>query len=114
MQDAAFKNLKKALVLHSQVLHAESQAISAKDLTTVEEILQRKDESLEFLISAKESFEQNSNTNSDLEKLIQDVLSHQEKNTENFRKLHIQEKNSSNHNRLSNSLSDRVNRAYRG
>jgi len=113
MQDKAFENLKKALELHSQVLHAESQAISAKDLSTVEEILQRKDESLEFLVTAKDFFEQNSSTNSDLEKLIQDVLSHQEKNTENFRKLHIQEENSSNKNRLSNSLSDRVSRAYR-
>ena len=112
MQKEAFDNLKKALELHSQVLHAESQAISAKDLTTVEEILQRKDESLEFLISAKELFDQNSNTDSYLEKLIEDVLSHQEKNTENFRKLHKQEKNSSHKNRLSNSLSDRVNRAY--
>jgi hypothetical protein len=46
------EKLRHAIELHSQVLHSETQAISARDLSTIEDILAKKDESLGILLSA--------------------------------------------------------------
>ena len=107
------EKLRHAIELHSQVLHSETQAISARDLSTIEDILAKKDESLEILLSAKEDVGQDYEKSSHLMQLFEEVVEHQEKNTENFRKLHIQESENPVSGKTSGTLSDRVTRAYR-
>jgi len=107
------EKLRQAIELHSQVLHSETQAISARDLSTIEGILAKKDESLEILLSAKEDLGQNYESASDLVQLFEQVVEHQQKNTENFRKLHIQESKGPESGKSTDSFSDRVSRAYR-
>jgi len=107
------EKLRRAIELHSQVLHSESQAISARDLSTIEDILSKKDESLEILLSAKEDLGQEYEASSDLMQLFEQVVEHQQKNTENFRKLHIQESENSESGKPTDTFSDRVSRAYR-
>ena len=107
------EKLRHAIELHSQVLHSETQAVSARDLSTIEEILAKKDESLKILLSAKEDLGQNYESSSDLVQLFEEVVEHQQKNTENFRKLHIQESQSSESGKPLDTFSDRVSRAYR-
>lgn len=107
------KNLSRALELHSHLLHAETQAISAKDLSTIEDILIKKDESLEFLISAKNLVEESFDSYPELLSLVKDVLEHQAKNAEDFRKLHVQNGDKKCAIDSSNSLTNRITKAYR-
>jgi hypothetical protein len=107
------EKLRHAIELHSQILHSETQAISARDLSTIEDILAKKDESLKILLSAKENLGQDYETCSDIMQLFEQVVEHQQKNTENFRKLHIQEPESSESGKATDTLYDRVSRAYR-
>ncbi len=107
------EKLRHAIELHSQVLHSETQAISARDLSTIEDILVKKDESLGILLSAKEELGQDYDSSGDLVKLFEQVVEHQQKNTENFRKLHIQESESPESGKSTDTFSDRVTRAYR-
>ena len=107
------ERLRQAIELHSQVLHSETQAISARDLSTIEDILGKKDESLEVLLSAKEDLGQEYQSASDLVQLFEQVVEHQQKNTENFRKLHIQESENSESGKPTDTFSDRVSKAYR-
>ena len=44
----------EALETFENLLHAETQAIAAKHLETIEEIIERKDENLRALLEAKE------------------------------------------------------------
>ena len=86
---SAYQDLFEALDLHQNLIHAEQQAIACKDLGTIESILYQKDKSLSLLIEAKN---RNSFINDpDINSRIHDVLEQQQKNTENFRKLHIQQ-----------------------
>ncbi len=107
------ENFNRALQLHSQVLHAETQAISAKDLSTIQDILIKKDESLEFLISAKNLVEESTEPFPELESLVKNVLEHQAKNTENFRKLHVQGSDKKSVIDAPNTLTNRITKAYR-
>jgi len=88
MSKPSYKNLLDALELHQNLLFAEQQAISARDLSTVEQILNQKDKSLDLLLSAKQ--DASVNYPPEIRSRISNVLSQQEKNTNNFRKLHIQ------------------------
>jgi len=106
-------NLKKALDLHSHVLHAETQAIAAKDLSTIEDILAKKEESLECLIAAKKLVDDSTESFPELESLVKNVLEHQAKNAENFRKLHVQNGDNAPAIDSSNSLTNRITKAYR-
>jgi len=107
------ETFNRALQLHSQVLHAETQAISAKDLSTIQDILVKKDESLDFLISAKNLVEESTDSFPELESLVKDVLDHQAENTENFRKLHVQNGDKTSTIDSSNNLTNRIAKAYR-
>ena len=88
MQDA-YQELFEALELHQNLIHAEQQAISSRDLSTIESILAQKEKSLSLLIAAKANH--TSNYSPELNSRISKVLEQQRKNTENFRKLHIQQ-----------------------
>ena len=53
MSAFSYEKLLNALDLHQNILHAEKQAISARDLDTVENILLQKDSSLELVLAAR-------------------------------------------------------------
>ena len=83
MSEFSYEKLLEALDLHHNILHAEQQAIAARDLNSVEDILARKDKSLDLLLLAKKG--DNSNYPAHIQSRISSVLSLQQKNTQNFK-----------------------------
>ena len=105
MANAKKLELINALQLHDNVLHAEEQAIQAKDIATIEQVASQKDQTLD---NEGVDF-------SDLQIDIERIIKKQERNTELFRDLHIQSKGSSPGNRSNlNSLKNRMRKAYKG
>lgn len=80
-------DLLKALELHENLLHAETQAIAARDLDTIESILAKKEQSLQILVDAREKIKQDPFSNKDTGDLINQVTELQRRNAEAFRKL---------------------------
>jgi len=110
MNKLSYEKLGSALDLHHNLLHAEKQAIASRDLNTVESILSQKDQSLELLLLAKSEF--GTKFPPHIESRINEVISLQEMNTNEFRKLHIQDSNSLDSNKLTNPLHKRLRQAY--
>ncbi len=77
----------EALETFENLLHAETQAIAAKHLDTIEEIIERKDENLRALLEARERIEIDPRSISEADALVDRVLDLQEKNVESFRRL---------------------------
>ena len=77
----------EALETFENLLHAETQAIAAKHLDTIEEIIERKDANLRALLDAKERIGINPRSVSEADALVDQVLDLQEKNVESFRRL---------------------------
>jgi flagellar biosynthesis/type III secretory pathway chaperone len=77
----------EALETFENLLHAETQAIAAKHLDTIEEIIERKDENLKALLEAKERIGVDPRSVSEADTLVDQVLDLQEKNVESFRRL---------------------------
>lgn len=77
----------EALETFENLLHAETQAIAAKHLDTIEEIIERKDESLKALLEAQERVGMDPRSVSEADTLVDQVLDLQEKNVESFRRL---------------------------
>ena len=77
----------EALETFENLLHAETQAIAAKQLDTIEEIIERKDENLRALLEAKERIGMDPRSVSEADTLVDQVLDLQEKNVESFRRL---------------------------
>jgi len=82
-----FSFFLEALETFENLLHAETQAIAAKHLETIEDIIERKDENLKALLDAKERIGINPRTVAKADELVDQVLDLQEKNVESFRKL---------------------------
>ncbi len=80
------QSFAEALELHENLLFAESQAISCRDLAVVEDLLSQKEESLSGLVAARK--ELGTLLSKDLHEKFSNLLQMQRKNTENFRKLH--------------------------
>ena len=110
MSTVSFEVLLEALDLHQNLLHAEQQAISSKNLSIIEDILRQKDESLKILIDAKHSVSEN--YPQEVQSRISTVLDQQKKNTHNFRKLHIQEKRTELESPETNPIFRRMRKAY--
>jgi len=77
----------EALETFENLLHAETQAIAAKHLDTIEQIIARKDESLQVLLQAKDKVSVDPRSISEADALVDQVLDLQEKNVESFRRL---------------------------
>jgi hypothetical protein len=77
----------EALETFENLLHAETQAIAAKHLDTIEQIIARKDESLQVLLEAKDKVGTDPRNISKADELVDQVLDLQEKNVESFRRL---------------------------
>jgi hypothetical protein len=110
MSKDGYKELLDALELHQNLLHAEQQAISSKDLNIVEDILRQKDETLQILIDAKKNT--GDHFPQEIESRISNVLDQQRRNTQNFRKLHIQQDRTEPSAQESNPIFKRMRRAY--
>ena len=107
--------LSNAIQLHENVLHAEEQAIQAKDIATIKQVASQKDHTLNLLARAKETLDNEGADISGLQKEIEKIIKKQERNTELFRDLHIQSKSSSPGNRSNlNSLKNKMRKAYKG
>ena len=98
-----------ALETHENLLHAETQAIAAKHLDTIEEILDKKDQSLEILISTKENLPDDFQNDAMIISQMDRVLELQERNAASFKRFFdersrrekgLEEKLSSNDRRL--------------
>lgn len=111
MSEFSYEKLLEALDLHHNILHAEQQAIAARDLNSVEDILARKDKSLDLLLLAKKAGG-DSNYPAHIQSRITSVLSLQQKNSQNFKKLHIQDDQPSDSVENSNPLFRRLKKAY--
>ena len=77
----------EALETFENLLHAETQAIAAKHLDTIEQIIAKKDESLKVLLQAKDQVGTDPRTIKEADILVDQVLDLQEKNVESFRRL---------------------------
>ena len=82
-----FSFFLEALETFENLLHAETQAIAAKHLETIEQIIERKDENLKELLEAKERIGIDPRSISEADALVDQVLDLQEKNAESFRRL---------------------------
>ena len=77
----------EALETFENLLHAETQAIAAKHLDTIEQLIAKKDESLKVLLQAKDQVGTDPRTIKEADILVDQVLDLQEKNVESFRRL---------------------------
>ena len=77
----------EALETFENLLHAETQAIAAKHLDTIEQIIAKKDESLKVLLQAKDQVGTDPRAIREADILVDQVLDLQEKNVESFRRL---------------------------
>ena len=112
---ADFDHFLELLELHENLLHAETQAIAAKELDTIESILQKKDESLEIVLTARDNLGVDPRTNQQLDSLIDRVIELQKRNADSFQKLVKQQSSkASPKDESKNLLSNRLKQAYSG
>ena len=112
---ADFDHFLELLEVHENLLHAETQAIAAKELDTIESILQKKDESLEIVLTARDNLGVDPRTNQQLDSLIDRVIELQKRNADSFQKLVKQQSSkASPKDESKNLLSNRLKKAYSG
>ena len=112
---ADFDHFLELLEVHENLLHAETQAIAAKELDTIESILQKKDESLEIVLTARDNLGVDPRTNQQLDSLIDRVIELQKRNADSFQKLVKQQSSkASPKDESKNLLSNRLKQAYSG
>ena len=112
---ADFDHFLELLEVHENLLHAETQAIAAKELDIIESILQKKDESLEIVLAARDNLGVDPRTNQQLDSLIDRVIELQKRNTDSFQKLVKQQSSKAGpKDESKNLLSNRLKQAYSG
>jgi hypothetical protein len=112
---ADFDHFLELLEVHENLLHAETQAIAAKELDIIESILQKKDESLEIVLTARDNLGVDPRTNQQLDRLIDRVIELQKRNADSFQKLVKQQSSkTSPKDESKNLLSSRLKQAYSG
>tara|TARA_B100000212_G_scaffold321801_1_gene280658 strand:+ start:362 stop:709 length:348 start_codon:yes stop_codon:yes gene_type:complete len=110
-----FSRFLEILELHENLLHAETQAIAAKHLDTIESLIETKEENLNLLLGVKEELNSNPRQNKQADELIEKILKLQDRNSKSFAKLY-QNKNTEKMGRGRDQLSQdkRLKRAYLG
>ena len=104
----------QTLETHENLLHAETQAIAAKHLDTIDSILNRKEDSLKLLLQAKDNIGFDPRSNEKANELIDRVLELQKRNADLFRILvdnENEKKNTSESPNL-NPINKRLKKAY--
>ena len=109
-----FSFFLQSLETHENLLHAETQAIAAKHLDTIESLLGKKEESLKLLLQAKDNIGFDPRSNEKADELIERVLELQKRNADSFRKLvdHQAEKKNSTENPDAKPVNQRLKKAY--
>ncbi len=113
--ETSFLNLFfNALEAHESLLHAETQAIAAQHIDTIESIIAQKEESLKSLLEAKSDIGFDPRENHEADLLIDRVIELQKRNANSFRKLHQKQssKNSNSEETKPKPLDRRVKSAY--
>ena len=82
-----FEFFLSTLETHQNLLHAETQAIAAKHLDTIEAILAKKEESLALLLEARGNIGFDPRSNSEANELIDQVIELQKRNAQSLKKL---------------------------
>ena len=82
-----FELLLTLLEVHENLLHAETQAIAAKHIDTIESILSKKEESIRSVLEVKEQFNTNPRTDKNVDELIDRLIELQKRNADSFKKL---------------------------
>ena len=113
-KSSMFDSFLLALETHENLLHAETQAIAAKHLDTIDSILSQKEESLEIVLSEKGKLETDPRLFAKADELIDRVIELQKRNAELFKKLvDIQsEKNDGNEDGQFKPVDKRLKKAY--
>ena len=103
-----------ALETHENLLHAETQAIAAKHLDTIESILSKKEESLRLLLEARDLLDGNPRDDTAADEFIDRVIALQKRNADSFKKLVDQqsEKENSQNNGDLKPIDQRLKKAY--
>ena len=108
----AFAYFIESLETLENLLHAETQAIAAKDLDTIDSIMVQKDESLKVLLSAKERLSDNPRNNDLANTKIEYVMNLQSRNANSFEKLKDKASVKSNHDKQGLSSDGKMRSAY--
>jgi len=87
LKEDSFNEFTLALEAYESLLHAETQAIAAKHLDTIEDILSKKDISLDLLVSAKEHLQSDYQVDDEINSQVERVLQLQQRNTKAFNKF---------------------------
>jgi uncharacterized protein YggE len=87
LKEDSFNEFTLALEAYESLLHAETQAIAAKHLDTIEDILSKKDNSLNLLVSAKEHLQSDYQVDVEINSQVERVLQLQQRNTKAFNKF---------------------------
>mgnify|MGYP006257268339 CR=1 FL=1 len=87
VSEDAFAYFIQSLETLENLLHAETQAIAAKDLDTIDSIMIQKDESLQILLSAKDRLSDDPRNNDLANAKIDYVMNLQSRNANSFMKL---------------------------
>jgi flagellar biosynthesis/type III secretory pathway chaperone len=87
MSDNHFAYFIETLETLENLLHAETQAIAAKSLDTIDDIMRQKDVCLKSLLSAKELLSQDPKNNQLANEKIDFVMNLQSRNAASFSKL---------------------------
>jgi hypothetical protein len=82
-----FEFFLTTLETHQNLLHAETQAIAAKHLDTIESILAKKEESLSLLLEARDNIGFDPRNNNEANELIDQVIELQKRNAQSLKKL---------------------------
>ena len=86
--DSALQCFNDALDLHENLLHAETQAIAAKDLQTIESIIDQKESSIKSIIEFKSLLEGKINIDFSKNDKVQYILELQKRNAVSFKKFY--------------------------
>ena len=87
MSDASFAYFIETLETLENLLHAETQAIAAKDLDTIDSIMSQKDECLKNLLLAKDRLQSDPRNNNMANERIDFVMNLQSRNAKSFEML---------------------------
>ena len=87
MSDVHFAYFIETLETLENLLHAETQAIAAKDFDTIDSIMSQKDDCLKNLLSAKDELKSDPRNNNLANERIDFVMNLQSRNAKSFELL---------------------------
>lgn len=86
--DSALQCFYDALDLHENLLHAETQAIAAKDLKTIESIIDQKESSIKSILEFKSLLQGEINADFSKNEKVQYILELQKRNAISFKRFY--------------------------